>query len=226
MKKTLFMYFIIFVTLFGSLAIASAMDMDSQDNTKLKETWISISGTVVNPKPAEFTLNYGDGTIAVDMQDWKWYKKNNSEMSGDKVTVYGILDETLFDGKSIDATSIYDQKLGKYFFGRNRELAMDQRNLNLEDPLFQYWGSEPILVGGVTVKGTVTGVNGRVFTINAGAKKVTVDTSSMPYDPLDKKGYQMIDKGDYLTVTGHISDAFMTKGELVADHIVVLTEEK
>ena len=72
------MYFIIFVTLFGSLAIASAMDMDSQDNTKLKETWISISGTVVNPKPAEFTLNYGDGTIAVDMQDWKWYKKNNS----------------------------------------------------------------------------------------------------------------------------------------------------
>ncbi len=225
MKKTLFMYFIIFVTLFGSLAIASSMDMESKDNTKLKETWISISGTVVNPEPAKFTLDYGHGTITVDMHDWKWYKKNNSEMSGDKVTVYGILDETLLDGKSIDATSVYDQKLGKYFFGKNRELAMAKRDYNMEDPLFQYWGREPVLVGGVTVKGTVASVNGRVFTINAGAKKITVDTSSMSNDPLDKKGYQKIDKGSYVTVTGHMSEAFMRKGELVADHIVVLTEE-
>ena len=76
-------------------------------------------------------------------------------------------------------------------------------------------------MGGVTIQGTVTSTNDRAFTIDTGKKKLTIDTSSMPNDPLDKNGYQAITKGDYLNVTGNISKAFMNKGELVADHIVV-----
>ena len=84
----------------------------------------------------------------------------------------------------------------------------------------------PVEVGGVTLQGTVSSINGRLFTIDTGKKKLTINTASLTYDPLDKNGYQAISKGDYLSVTGYISEAFMTKGELVADHIVVLKKDK
>ena len=219
MKKTLFMYFIVIITLFGALPIASATDAK-----KIKETLIGVSGTVTDPKANQFMLDYGKGKFTVEMDGWKWYTQNYSKMAGDKVTVYGILLETFLDGKTIDATSVYDEKMGKYFFGRSRDEAKNYKDSG--SPIFDYWGKGKVIgVGYITVQGTVTSAKGRVFTIDTGKKKLTINTSSMPYDPLDKKGYQAIRKGDYLSVTGTMSEAFMDKGELVADHIVVLQKE-
>lgn len=224
MKKTLFIYLFIAATVFGSFQIASAMDLDSQSEIKVKETWIGVNGTVTDPKPKKFMLDYGKGKLTVEMDGWKWYTQNYKKMTGDKVTVYGRLNETFIQGKVIDATSVYDKKMGKYFFGRSKREAMEYRYLG--DPVFDYWSKgEPTGVGGVTIQGTVTSVNGKTFTIDTGKKKLTIDTSSMPNDPLDKHGYQAITKGDYLSVTGNISEAFMNKGELVADHIVVFQKE-
>jgi hypothetical protein len=224
MKKSLLICFAIFITLFGSMTICSAVNYANQPNIKVNETWISISGTVVDPKPARFTLDYSKGTMTVDMDGWKWYSENYSKMDGDKVTVYGRLGDTLFEGSIIDATSVYDQKLGKYFYGRSKDEAEEYRDLG--GPVFDYWiKGVPVGVGNVTVRGTVSGISGRTFTIDTGKKKLIVDTSSLPYDPLDKKGYQIINKGDYLSVTGDISESFMTKGELIADHIVVLHKD-
>jgi uncharacterized protein YdeI (BOF family) len=224
MKKTLFIYVIMFVALLGSLKVTSARNVYSNTDNKIRETWISISGTAVDPKPDKFTLDYAKGTITVEMAGWKWYGENYRMMDGDRVTVYGRLGETLFQGNIIDATSVYDEKLGKYFFGRSRNEAMEYRDD--EDPLFDYWSAgRPVGIGNVTVQGTVTSVSGRLFTIDTGMKKITVNTGSMPYDPLDKKGYQIISKGDYLSVTGDISKSFQEKGELIADHIVVLYKE-
>ena len=224
MKKTIFVYLVILMAICGSFTITNAKGIDNSFTKKIKETWIGVSGTVVNPNAMEFILDYGKGKLTVEMDGWKWYTKNYGKMNGDKITVYGRLGETLFQGKFIDPTNIYDQKLGTYFFGKSR---MDTSEYHEGDPLVEFYGKGlPVEVGGVTVQGAVTGVNGRLFTIDTGKNKLTIDTSSLTNDPLDKKGYQAISKGDYLSVSGYIGDTFMGKGELVADHIVVLRKDE
>lgn len=82
-----------------------------------------------------------------------------------------------------------------------------------------------VVLGKTTVRGTVTGVDGREFTIDTGPRKLTVDTSTMVYNPLDKKGYQTVDKGDYVSVSGHMEDDFWEGRELMADTVVTLYDD-
>lgn len=37
------------------------------------DAWISISGTVALPTASAFMLDYGDGVITVEMDDWDTY---------------------------------------------------------------------------------------------------------------------------------------------------------
>ena len=41
--------------------------------------------------PDSFTLDYGDGTITVEMDKWKWYENNEETIEGDRVTVYRVI---------------------------------------------------------------------------------------------------------------------------------------
>lgn len=74
----------------------------SAENPYLKadETWISISGEVVSAGPESFTLDYGKGTIVVEMDDWDWYHKGRNVLESDKVTVYGEIDGELYDTRA------------------------------------------------------------------------------------------------------------------------------
>jgi len=64
---------------------------------KPDDSWISISGTVVNPKDDTFMLDYGQGTILVEMDDWDGVGEAYALIDGDRVTVYGAVDDGLFD---------------------------------------------------------------------------------------------------------------------------------
>jgi|26BtaG_2_1085354.scaffolds.fasta_scaffold136535_1 hypothetical protein len=46
----------------------------------------------------------------------------------------------------------------------------------------------------------------------------------MIYNPLDDKGYQQIDKGAQVTVTGVMESDLMQTRQLVADSVITLTE--
>lgn len=60
------------------------------------ESWIRIRGTVVDPGPESFTLDYGKGTVTVEMEDWEWYHEGYQMIEGDPATVYGRIDDDLF----------------------------------------------------------------------------------------------------------------------------------
>ena len=45
----------------------------------------------------------------------------------------------------------------------------------------------------------------------------------MPYDPLDEDGYQQIEVGDRVSVTGRVDEDLFEGRELVADSVVTLT---
>ena len=213
-------------TLLGALvallATAVAVPATAQDDPNPyllpDETWISLSGKAVDIQFDSFTLDYGEGTVIVEMDDWDWYNENRAVLEGDNVTVYGKVDDDLFETTTIEASSVYVENLGTYFYAS----AADEEYVDDYD----YWiVAAPIVVGQVTVRGTVAEVDGREFTIDTGARELTVDTIALGYNPLDDKGFQQIDVGDYVSVTGTMDNDLWEGRELTADYVVTLLDD-
>lgn len=83
----------------------------------------------------------------------------------------------------------------------------------------------PIDVGDLTVTGTVESVDGREFTIDSAAQQMKIDTTLMPYNPMDDEGYQQIENGDLVTVTGNTEFDTFENQELMAETVVTLDDE-
>jgi hypothetical protein len=62
------------------------------------------------------------------------------------------------------------------------------------------------------------------FVINTGLRSVTVDTEDLGYNPLDDEGYQKIEPGDFVRVTGEMEVDFFEGKALEADSIVTLID--
>ena len=204
----------------GMFFLAAPAPAKDSPNPYLKadQTWINISGTAVDIKPDRFTLDYGKGTIPVEMDDWDRYDETSGINEGDKVTVYGEIDDDFFEIRSIEASSVYVEDLGTYFYASSADEEYDYP--------YNYWGSNtPIEIGKTIVRGTVTSTSGREFTINTGLRKMKIDTLGMMYNPMDDKGYNQIDEGDYVSVAGDLNYTFWEKKELEADSIVTLIDD-
>src|SRR6056297_3223471 len=88
-----------------------------QDPTEqLDESWISLGGTVTSSSADSFRLDYGDGMITVEMDDWDYDGDAFPLMDGDQVTVYGRVDQNLFANTTIEAGSVYVQDLNTFFY--------------------------------------------------------------------------------------------------------------
>ena len=206
-KMSLVMAAIMGVGLLSGAAPALAQD----PHLRPEGSFISISGTAVSTTADGFTLDYGRDTIRVEMDDWAWYDDTWRILEGDRVTVYGEIDDGFFQARTIDASSVYVEGRGTHYY---------------RTPVYyDYWiPTTPIVAGRATVRGTVTSTTGREFTIDTGVRRLTVDTSEMPYNPLDEFGYQQIDEGDYVRVSGNMDRDFWGNRELVADSIITLVE--
>ncbi|MDX1682046.1 MAG: hypothetical protein R3336_02895 [Phycisphaeraceae bacterium] len=198
-------------------------DSDDQPNPYAQpdESWISLSGTAVEADDDSFELDYGEGTVLVEMDDWDWYGDNYAVIEGDEVTVYGKVDDSLYELTSIEADQVYVKSLGTYFFAPEPADEEGDVPVTYSEVLVT-----PVDLGDVAISGTVTSVDGREFTIDTGDSQLTVDTIEMPYNPMDDKGFQRIDTGDRVSVLGEIEHGFFQKRELHADSIVTLEREK
>ena len=177
---------------------------------------VTLTGTVTSSTENTFMLDYGHGLITVEMDDWNWFEEEKDILPGDAVTVYGRVDDDLFDMATIEADSVYVQDLGTYFYGSPGD---DQpRPVDLAPTPYAESGD-------MVLSGTVTGVDGREFTINSGALRMTVDTSFMPYDPTDDEGYQQISEGDRVTVAGEVEATTFDQRELIADAVITLQDD-
>ncbi|MDX1593585.1 MAG: NirD/YgiW/YdeI family stress tolerance protein [Gammaproteobacteria bacterium] len=207
----------------GVLAALAAMPVagqNDQPNPYLMpdESWISLSGQAVDVRDESFVLDYGEGTVIVEMDDWDWYNENRLILENDNVTVYGEIDDDLFETTKIEASSVYVENLGTYFYAS----SADEEDVADYD----YWVvADPIEPGKVTVRGTVHEIDGREFTINTGLREVTVDTVTLGYNPLDDRGFHRIEKGDYVSVTGEIDNDLFEEREVMADAIVTLRDD-
>ena len=178
-------------------------------------SWISISGTVKEAGPDSFLLDYGKGMVNVERDDWDWYAEAYKLLKGDKVRVYGFIDDDAYETTKIEANSVYVQNLGTYFFANSAD----------EESPFVPTGFD-LDPNTTMVTGTVTGVQGRTFTIDTGPRQLKVDTATMAYNPLDAEGYQQVRKGDRVSVTGRLENTLFSKRELAATSVLSLSEGK
>lgn len=182
---------------------------------KPDDSWISLSGEVTAVTADAFGLDYGDGLVTVEMDDWDADADGFKLVDGDKVTVYGYVDDDLYETTTIEASSVFVENLGTYFYASGADE---------EDAHLTYSVATPIVVGAFDLTGTVSSVNGREFTIDTGTAEMTVDTETMSYNPMDDEGFQKIEKGDRVTVYGDIDVDLFEKTEIDATSVLTLED--
>lgn len=207
-----------FITMCAAVICLGGLTANAQDDpspyTKPDGSWITLSGTVAAATDTSFTLDYGKGIVTVEMDDWDWYAEGNKIIEGDKVTVYGRVDDDLYELTSIEASSVYVENLNTYFYAS----AADEEGTIISDA--------PLVLSWVSVTGEVTEIDGREFTVRMGPEStMTVDTAAMLYNPLDDIGYQQIEVGDRVRASGEIDVGFFDGRELEAASVVTLQQD-
>ena len=186
---------------------AAAQDVYTQPD----DTWISISGDVESVTADAFVLDFNGGLITVEMDDGDRDADAYKLVAGDRVTVYGKIDDDLFETRTIEASSVYVENIGTRFFAS----PIDE-----EDALFAV--TTPVVVSEVVVQGTVTNVGLDQFAVDTGLREITVEIDELAYNPLDDEGYQKITEGDVVSVTGSIEPDFMQGRIVMADSVVTV----
>ncbi|MGD2046545.1 MAG: hypothetical protein PVJ80_08315 [Gemmatimonadota bacterium] len=206
-------------SILGALAVGAllAAPVTAQNPyMRADDSWINIEGTVDRVWRDAFTLDYGDGTVTVEMDDGDRDADAYILRKGDKVSVSGRVDDDLFEITTIEAGRVYVENLGTNFYSS----AADE-----EDWLVSI--NPPLELSRTEIRGTVIGVDETddSFTLRVGARDVTIETDELSYDPLDDEGYQQIEAGDYVAVGTHLEQNFFEGHEIMADHVTVLYDE-
>lgn len=187
--------------------------------TKPDDTWVSISGEVESVAPDAFVLDFDEGMITVEMDDGDRDADAYKLIAGDRVTVTGKIDDDLFETRTIEASSVYVENIGTRFLAS----PIDE-----EDGIFAMPApvvvTTPVVVSQIVVQGTVTNVGFDQFTIDNGLRKVTVEIDELGYNPLDDEGYQQIEEGDVVSVTGSIEPDFMQGRIVMANSVITIND--
>lgn len=160
------------------------------DNPAAQPTWISISGRLMEMGDDSFVVDYGEGEITVTLRaedrDGEGYKM----LRGDRVTLSGRVDKTLFADTTLTASSIFVEDVGTYFFADR-----DSRAVPVE---------MPTPLNTTVLHGTISAIGEHTFDLGEGPRRVTVNVGEMLRNPLDDNGYQHLEQGDEVRVTGFL----------------------
>ena len=176
------------------------------------DTWITIRGQVASVLRNAIMLDYGHGTIAVDIDDTKGEAEAYRLLPGDKVTVFGLIDKDSFAGTTIQAASVYVDKTGKNIYA----------TVNDPDDLYRYGGMSSPTDPSITIlRGFVSSIDGHEFTLNSGDRAIEIETAHMSHDPLTKE-HPQIKVGDIVRIRGHLDDNLFKGRRFAAESIDVI----
>lgn len=212
MKRTL----TAIVVAMGATGLAGGTALAAQPYDQTDGSWISLGGTVVASSPSAFTLDYGDGVITVEMDEWDADADAWGLVNGDKVTVYGRVDENTFGADTIEASRVFVEDLNTSFYAS----ALD------EEAATTWQVDPPVVISRTQTSGLVTAVDEaeQEFVLDVGPTVLTVEVDALAYNPLDDKGFQQIDAGDRVSVSGLIDQDFMEGQVLEASAVVTLED--
>lgn len=179
------------------------------------DTWISFEGTVEDVSPGAIAVDYGEGSVMVEIDDGDRDADAYDLLPGYKVAVTGRVDDDFLETASIEARSVYVENLGTYFYASPQDE---------EDTFVEV--TYPLEISRTVLQGTVTGVAEDAFLLDSGTREITIEVDEMAYDPLDDEGYQRVDVGDYVSVTGEVDYDFFELGRLDAKTVTTLVDRE
>ena len=178
--------------------------------------WISITGDAKEINVDGFVLDYGGGDIDVEIDDWDITNEAEFVTEGMRATVYGRIDDSFLENRSIEASSVYLPDQQRFVYAS----AADEEG---DDSLSLYYPFNPS-PDAVTVSGDVKRIDGREIVLDTGAIDMKIDTLSMAHNPLDAEGYQKIEPGDRISVVGEFDGTFFDDAVIDAESIVTVEE--
>lgn len=195
-----------------SLLLSAPTALAADPQIAAEDTWVSVSGEVTDVTPSTFDLKYDSGMITVEFDDWDADADAYKLVTGDKVTVTGKIDDGLFEERTIEGSSVYVDSINTYYYA---SAADEEAFVSVTTPID---GVHTVLQGNVT---SIT--EDDEFRMMVGSTLITVETEEMSYNPLDDEGYQKIEVGDRVSVSGEFDEDFFEGLDLVASTIITLS---
>jgi uncharacterized protein YdeI (BOF family) len=207
-------FFHLFLVAASLLALSSFTTAAADPRTEEDGSWIVLSGEVeAAESPDGFVMAYSGGTIKVEMDNWNKFEYPGKVKKGDRVEVYGRVDNDTYETATVEARSVFVENLGIHFYGS----AADEEALAGVDLSPRV----PVVKDEVSVTGRVKSIDDRMFTIDTGNRQLTVDTSKMDYNPMKRPGLRSLEASDRVTATGQLTSGVFDLQKLTADSVVV-----
>jgi hypothetical protein len=156
-----------------------------------------------------FLLDYGDGSITVEFDAGDYGVRQRGLLEGDDVMVYGIIDEELFDIKTIEASSLCIERL---------DLRLRSAGLSPESGGLTF--TTPVAAGTMTVSGPVTEVADNEFTLDLGPRNVVIHMNASAV--IDDGAEREIEVNDVVSVTVDVDYDFLEASQLTAQSVEVI----
>lgn len=192
---------------FATIGMAQNVPMPGADDPHkaVEGSWVGITGQVTSVSPGSFVLNYGNGTIKVELEPTS--TKQHEFIKDEHVRVYGVVDAGLFRSKTIKAHAVYVESLKSY--------ACTTEGAEAVCASFA-----PVIYSGVLVHGRVTAVSPGTVHVDDGDKVIDIDTSDLAVVNGVRTTAPTVNTGDRVTVIGHMDEGFFSR-QLKADSIEV-----
>ena len=169
--------------------------------------WLLLGGEVHSVDEESFVLDYGDGAITVEMGSYGWYNPQVLQ-KGDKVTVSGVMDDDIFDKRTLEASAVYVDRLDSYFLAS----AVDRDAGIYAYPGAMFMSDEEW----VAVSGTVASMDEDELMLDIGFQTIEVETD-------DLVGGPNLSEGDRVIIYGEVEDDLFEDAELEAEQVVRLS---
>lgn len=203
-----------FPILFAAMTLAVASYAQDRVTDAPSNSEISLSGKVAAIEQDSFVLDYGAGRVDIDLEDGlDWFPVGTPGLTiGEPVTVNGLIDDTTFANREIEAKSIYRPATQTYLYS-------DATNARFFPPVEQ---PRPADTSWVNLSGTVKGISGRDFVLDTGVREFQITTGAMRNDPV---AVGRLRPGSRVTVSGLVNgDDIFDNPEIDATNVVVLSQ--
>ncbi|MFP4364164.1 MAG: hypothetical protein ACLFR1_09870 [Spirochaetia bacterium] len=211
MKKTITIAYAVLLMLLLPLAGFT----QSQES---ETAWLTLAGEVTNIQENSFDLDYGNGTVIVDMEDWDSELSSMPIENGLDVIVSGEIDENFNNDVQMEAEGIYLKDDESFLISQSadRKARSDLRRYAALP--------EPLENGEFSIQGIVIDdhPNMREIVLAIGTGVVTVDLSELGRNVQDTQGDRHIEFGERVAVFGDFSLRFFEENTLLADRVIEL----
>lgn len=172
--------------------------------------WITIAGKVTEAGVNTFKLDYGEGAIIIEIDDYDRELEGFNIKNDDKVIVTGRIDADKDQKRSIEAASVYVSNIKKSFFAS----ADDEEEVITKLRQASANGT------GLALTGAIVFTAEKLMTIDNGVQIFDVSTELLPEDAFDKEGELQLKVGDKVTAYGTITDGFVDARKFVATKVI------